>query len=428
MRKALLLLLLATPLLAAVPPAAKVNAVTENNASCDIGQYPAATLLLPHFEVDINSQATKALNTIFTVINTSRTPQMARVTLWTDLGYPGTWFNMFLSGYDAQTISLYEILARGRYPLTSVNTASGSASIQNLQNPYFVQDEMCNTSGGMAGPMMLQRLQKIFTTGERDEANCRVGTSHKNAVGYVTIDVINSCAITSPLDPSYWTETLLFDNVLTGEYERINPESTLGNYAGGNPLVHIRAVPEGGAAGSDPGTALPYTFYDRYTPAGARKFDRRQPLPSTFSARFIEGGRTGFQTNYVMWRETLTAGTKSECDYALNAKMPVARAQIVRFDEHENALALAADAFAPASSSVPTTSSMLPPMASADNGGWLWISLDNGASKRELNPYSTRRPSQNWMIVQMYSEGRYGVDFDASWLANGCTATPPAAP
>ncbi|MBV9493726.1 MAG: hypothetical protein JOZ54_05740 [Acidobacteria bacterium] len=428
MKKTLLALLVSLPLFAATAPAARVNAVTENNASCDIGQYPAATLLLPNFEVDINSQSTKALNTVFTVINTSRTPQMARVTLWTDLGYPGSWFNLFLSGYDAQTISLYEILARGRYPVTSVNMPTGTASAKNTENPNFVTDQICSPAGGLMSPLLLTRLQKIFTTGERDEPNCPVGLTHKNAIGYVTVDVVNSCATTSPLDPAYWTETILFDNVLTGEYERINPESTLGNYAGGNPLVHIRAIPEGGAAGSEPGTALPYTFYDRYTPAGARKFDRRQPLPSTFSARFIQGGRTGFQTMYAVWREALTGSAKSECEYMQNAKLGISKGQVVRFDEHENAVALANDGYSPATSSIPTTSSMLPPMASGDNGGWLWISFDNGASKKEVNPYSTRRASQNWVIVQMYAEGRYGVDFDASWIANGCTATPPSAP
>ena len=70
------------------------------------------------------------------------------------------------------------------------------------------------------------------------------------AVGYVTVDVVNSCSKASPLDPEYYAKTLLFDNVLTGDYERVMPDKAVGNYAGGNPLVHIRAIPEGGPAGS----------------------------------------------------------------------------------------------------------------------------------------------------------------------------------
>ena len=62
--------------------------------------------------------------------------------------------------------------------------------------------------------------------------------------------------------------------------------------ASGNPMVHIRAVPEGGPAHSNPGTNLPFTFYDRfnlggdtlgagvpYTSGANRLIDRRQPLP-----------------------------------------------------------------------------------------------------------------------------------------------------
>jgi len=78
---------------------------------------------------------------------------------------------------------------------------------------------------------------------------------------------------------------------------------TVGNFAAGEPMVHIRAIPEGGTAGSAPPTNLPYTFYDRYTPQGNRKMDRRVPLPSMFAARWIEGGAEAHPV-----RETLIAG------------------------------------------------------------------------------------------------------------------------
>jgi hypothetical protein len=116
-----------------------------------------------------------------------------------------------------------------------------------------------------------------------------------NAVGYATIDVVASCTPRDPTDPLYYTNDILFDNVLTGDYQQVGPhpagELQIGLDAGGNPMVHIRAVPEGGGAGSSVTTALPYTFYDRYTQQIRRTFDRRQPLPSTFAARFIQGAR-----------------------------------------------------------------------------------------------------------------------------------------
>jgi hypothetical protein len=403
---------------------------TENNASCDVGPYPAATLLLPYFEVDINAPTTTAVNTIFTVVNTSRTPQIIRSTIWTDLGYPVAWFDSFLTGYDAQSISMYEVLVRGRFPVTFASSPPGPMSGSNASNPNMAVDKFCmQFSGTQISPALLARLQRELTTGERDDPSCPVGTKHDHAIGYVTVDVINSCAVDSPLDASYWTDVILYDNVLTGEYVRINPDPETGNYAGANPLVHIRAIPEGGSSGATPPVAFPYTFYDRYTPLGARKMDRRQPLPSVFAARWIEGGPTGFQTNLTVWREGITGTTKEQCDYAKNRNLPVPRTMLVRFDEHENATASAVDMSTPSSAAIPTTSSFFPASSAAgDHGGWMWISLDNGNGRAEKSSYSIKRPSQNWIIVQMYAEGRYAVDFDATYLANGCTLTPAITP
>ena len=403
---------------------------TDNNASCDIGPYPAATLLLPYFEVDIHAPTTTAVNTIYTVVNTSKYPQIVRSTIWTDLGYPVAWFDSFLTGYDLLSVSLYEVIARGRFPMTTADTTPGSASAANSANPNMRVDKFCSQfSGSVIIDPALSRLQRQLTDGWRDDPDCPVGTKHAHAIGYVTVDVINSCSVVSPFDAEYWTQVLLYDNVLTGEYVRINPDPESGNYAGANPLVHIRAIPEGGAAGTTPAVSFPYTFYDRYTPVGARKMDRRQPLPSTFAARWIEGGPTGFQTNLTVWREGVTGPTKSACDYAKNKDLPVSKTTVIRFDEHENATANAADMASPSSAAIPTTSSFFPPLSPAgDKGGWMWMSLDNGAGRAENSAYSIRRPSQNWIIVQMYAEGRYAVDFDATWLANGCTLTPPIAP
>lgn len=425
-RPRFLAVLLALALLTA-PGAGAADIALENNATCDIGPYPAATLLLPYFEVDFKSPVTTAVNTIVSVVNTSRLPQVVRVTVWTDLGYPVTWFNMFLTGYDTHTISLYEIIARGRFPLTTAEAIPGRVSASNTANPNVVPELLCKPfGGGMVSQTLLARLQRTLTTGVRDDADCPVGTKHDHAVGYVTIDVINSCAIDSPLESTYWTDVLLYDNVLTGDYIRINPDEQTGNYAGANPLVHIRAIPEGGVAGTAPAVPMPFTFYDRYTPRGARKMDRRQPLPSVWAARFIEGGSTGFQTNLTIWRESATGVTNAQCDYARNAGMPIAKTNLVRFDEHENATSLSADIVSPATAAIPSNSPLFPAISvSGDTGGWMWISLDNGAGRAQPSPYSSNRPSQSWVGIQMYAEGRYGVDFDATWLSNGCAAVPP---
>src|SRR5688572_14487267 len=73
---------------------------TNNDDSCDIGVYPAATLLLPIFDVDLAAAAGAGETTLFTITNVSSAPQIAHVTVWTDWSFPILDFNIFLTGYD----------------------------------------------------------------------------------------------------------------------------------------------------------------------------------------------------------------------------------------------------------------------------------------------------------------------------------------
>src|SRR5204863_9782656 len=147
---------------------------------------------------------------------------------------------------------------------------------------------------------MLADLQLLCTVGKGSGACCTtsIGGVHADAIGYATIDVVADCAATTAASPDYFTSLLLYDNVLAGDYQQLTPSPR--PFATGGPLVHIRAVPEGGPVGSLVGTSLPYTFYDRYT-AGlpSRTIDRRQPLPSTFAARFINGGTGALNANLL---------------------------------------------------------------------------------------------------------------------------------
>src|SRR3954451_4946983 len=83
------LLLIATSAFAASP--FSIN----NDDSCDVIVAPAATLLLPYFEVDLDPAGT-GQTTIFTVTNFFYRPQVAHVTLWTDHGYPVMALNLYL--------------------------------------------------------------------------------------------------------------------------------------------------------------------------------------------------------------------------------------------------------------------------------------------------------------------------------------------
>lgn len=446
--RASLLLLLLTSSIFGSTSSTVAPTTTNNDDSCDISLAPAATLLLPYFQVQLTGSANTAQTTVFSVVNVSPYPQIARVTVWTDWGYPALMFNLFMSGYEAKSVDMREMLVRGHVPTEA--TPVGRFSYGNYASPYlyvpFTGD--CGSRTPFPGTL-LRDARSFLTTGfgvgaaatcsVADGEDAHVGSDHgpSIAAGYVTVDVVANCSSNLPTSPKYFTRDLLFDNVLIGDYQIIAPYGTGNGYAGGAPLVHIRAIPEGGRPGSIVATRLPYTFYDRLTNINEnvpRTIDRRQPLPSAFAARWIDGGETNFETNYAVWREAVT-GPQAACDdYSANANMPVA--ELIRFDERENAASVGRVAASnqkrglSAASIIAPYAVQFPTLYTTDVGGWAYLNLNNGGDKSYSASRegfgSPRSVSQNWVVVNMFAEGRYGVSSDAQWLGNGCSpALPP---
>jgi hypothetical protein len=448
--------------------AASVQAgVADNDATCDIKVGPAATLLLPYFEVDLQNADQM---TLFTITNVSRYSQIAHVTLWTDWGFPVLTFNIFLAGYDVQSINLRDILISGMVasPVgtgpTSVKSPLGALTSPanggpDYANPNFKAAIECDALPGVIPPAVMAAVRRALTLGVAPDCTTAVGGVHADAIGYATVDLVGSCTTRLPSDALYYTTDLLFDNVLIGDYQQIGPHPSFevpSFDAGGNPMVHLRAVPEGGSAGSNVVTELPYTFYDRYTTAANRLLDRRQPLPSTFAARFIQGGPAAFATTYTIWREGFGDGSCNS-NLPLNGVPPIT--EIVRFDERDNPfvsntpcniLCTPNVPRLPATSSSSTDSSVYPAMLTADVAGWMYLNLNNGGSTGYsvttrgvgglptvvTGPGSTSslapsgsatigpRPSQNWVTITMFGSfgtKRLTAEFDAASLGNGCT-------
>ncbi|HYL04398.1 MAG TPA: hypothetical protein VE075_00045, partial [Thermoanaerobaculia bacterium] len=69
---------------------------------CTIDAVPSATLLLPYFEVDLNNP--NGLTTLFSVNNASATAILVHVVMWSDLSVPVLDFNIYLTGYDVQSV------------------------------------------------------------------------------------------------------------------------------------------------------------------------------------------------------------------------------------------------------------------------------------------------------------------------------------
>jgi hypothetical protein len=424
------------PLAFFLAASALAGVTTNNDDSCDIALQPAATLLLPYFEVDFQSPQTAATQTLFTIQNTSSLPQIARVTLWTDWGFPAYSFPVFLGGYDVQGFNLYDLFAAGTVVTTSIdgsapeNPTFGSQPALNGANPNFLAD-VANSCRDIPAPLaqpLLDELRRMFTTGATT-SGCTIGGTHANAIGYATIDVVATCAARNPTSPGYFS-ILLYDNVLTGDYQQLVPRGGR-SYAQGSALVHIRAIPEGGPAGTVVATSLPYTFYDRYTVAQpSRTMDRRQPLPSVFAPRFIAGGPGALNTMLKIWREGVSTSNASCSDYKNNQ---LQMGEAVRFDEQENATVFEVCQFCQRPDATPLTmaisathGTLLPPIATAgDAGGWLYLNVDNGGSAN----YSAARPgygqrgraSQAWVITSMFAEPTYATETAAIALGNGCS-------
>src|SRR5687768_13030484 len=242
------LLLLACFLVATAAGAATLN----NDDSCDIAVMPAATLLLPYFEVDLDNAGR---TTLFSVTNVTNVERIARVTLWTDRAHPVFAFNLYLTGYDVQTISLYDVIANG-----VIGSASGTGKNVTPRgrfsdpNPALDLGACAVLPGGLDAAS-IPYMQAALTEGKIG-ACTTAGGVHEHAVGYATIDVVRACTTNLPTERKYWTEDIAFDNVLLGEFHQVDGPN---NFAQGEAMVHIRAIPEGGGASA----GFPRTFYQR---------------------------------------------------------------------------------------------------------------------------------------------------------------------
>ncbi|HKO00718.1 MAG TPA: hypothetical protein VJ032_03425, partial [Thermoanaerobaculia bacterium] len=192
------------------------------------------------------------------------------------------------------------------------------------------------------------------------------------------------------------------------------------------------------------------TFYDRFTtigPAYPRTMDRRQPLPSTFAARWIQGGTRNFETSFQIWREGYTGAGAACARYVDNSSKQ--GVDVARFDEHANAFILGTGIIIctppprsmlslPATSKLDSGSTTFPFAYNGnDVSGWMFVNISNGGSPaysaapgRDFKTGSSTvaacaRQSQGWMTTTMTAEGRYSVAWDATALGNGCSISLP---
>ncbi len=368
------------------------------SGNCRVGNQPAATLLIPYFEVDLNHPG--GATTLMSVNNGSSKPAIARVVLWTDWGVPTLAFDVYLMGYDVQTLNLRDLF-QGNLP-TTVPDASVAG---------------CGSTGGegpaaTSTPLDFSYLRAAHTgepVAKSTTSKCAgsPGTDPNLVTGYVTVDVVNRCSpravgttANTPADPHYFAANgmgLASDaNVLWGDYFYVNSDQ---NRASSQTAVAVVADPDF----FNPGD---YTFYGRYVSFDSR--DDRIPLSSLYYTRYLEGGPFSGGTDVVVWRDTRRAdadvrdcGTRP--DWA-----PLGEEQLVVFDEAENPREIPqSHAFPLATQKVHVGSQNLPV---TQPFGFLAIDLW----------HSDGTHAQGWVTTLMTAEGRYGAGADAVRMDDMC--------
>ncbi|HEX2644729.1 MAG TPA: hypothetical protein VHU81_17155 [Thermoanaerobaculia bacterium] len=397
--------LLALALTALLPLAAAPARAT----TCAVDDPPAATLLLPYFEVDLDDVQGQGRTTLFSVNNADPRAALAEVVLWTDLGVPTLSFQIYLTGFDVQTLNLRDIFAGGNLPRTAdrdrdpndATSPQGPLS-QDLSFPGCAG--ILPYSQPVLPPAFLQHLRAAHTGGPSSILSGRCsGRSFGDNVarGYVTVDLIKSCTLLNPSDAGYYGPNGFIDNrnVLWGDYYQVDPG---GHFASGDNLVRLEADPAAFGAGET-------TFYGRFS--GRSAVDAREPLATTWASRYLEGGPFSGGTSLVVWRDPGRPAETFECG-SRPSWQPLGRGRVTLFDEEENSHDFAGVAGQPAPFDfVAGRVSVGGALAPTSPFGWAFLDLGRAGGDPA---------TQSWVGTTFSASGLYSAGMEATALDSAC--------
>ena len=400
-----------------------------------IDAVPAATLLLPYFEVDLTSD--QGVTTLFSINNASQSAAVAHVVVWSNTSVPIIDFDVYLTGYDVQTINMRDIVKYGILPRTADRPADPNDKI-SPQGPFSEDINYPGSSGPCIAPYnnpvltgaYLDYIQKALL-GLPVASPAAPGTircwgqpfGDQIARGYVTIDFVNECSLLMPDTPIYYDRVIGYENILWGDYFYVEPGN---DFATGETLVHIEAGDAQQFNQDD------YSFYGRYQTPPWSGFDRREGLASSFATRFIEGGAFTGGTELIVWRDSRAkivdrAPVAGRCDF-YGVVFPLNEVEWMYFDEAEQAEEICTPDTPDPVISPPPPGSADPACLPLEAGryklvdereapwdfGWIYLNLN-------LPPATIGGdvlPAQAWVSVVMRAEGRYAVGYEAIQLDN----------
>ena len=380
-----------------------------------VAEQPAATLLLPYFEVDLSNSTPAADTTIISITNTSATALLNHVTIWTDLGVPALEFNVYLTGYDLWRLNLQQLLITGQMPAT----ASAGQDPTNTISPKGQKSQDINFAS-CSGQLPLPTLPALQVSGLQAALtghasvnygpNLCGGVNHGDNIarGFITIDTVNNCTTRFPSEAGYIQDDITFQNVLIGDVFYLNPAQ---NRAVSAPLISLVA------SLSDPAltTVGSYTFYGKYD--GFDGSDHRQPTSTTYAARYVNAGSpqglnfVNQGTTEIVWRDAKITQNPFACN-TTPSWYPLTVEGMDVFDEQEHVQIPAFCVQRPC----PVMSPLLPYPAQTQktvvggpqlptsfNAGWLYLDLNTTVTGQSAS--LTDQAAAQASVFSLYDQG-----------------------
>jgi hypothetical protein len=436
---------------------------------CNITAAPAATLLLPYFEVDIADPG--GVDTFFSINNAEPISILAHVIVWTDMSVEALDFNVYLTGYDVQTIGMGLIIRDGILPVTARQTSVspiGPYSIPAYLGTYTACASILPYAEPELDADFLDHLQSILTGGPSSIYGGRCGGYDYGdgiARGYVTVDNVLDCTLLTPCDNGYFTVypqnpppglVGYYLNALWGDWYMIDYAN---DFAQGDTLVHVQSFyPEwpyvlyGGVGTESPrlptpeenlaaamaargpvggGVGLGFgiggaTFYGRC----ATNFDPnivldyREPLATTFAARFYQNAAFTGGTDYLVWRDSLFNvyfGDEDGFSCAAGPDwFPLNERQVVFFDEQENPESACTISPCPEEDilfPLETQRVSIEDLDVSPESGWTYMNLNQ---LWNVGPRSVVFAAQAWVTAVHSAEGRFSAGLPAVQLDSMC--------
>ncbi len=398
---------------------------------CTIDATPAATLLLPYFEVDIDNA--DGVDTFFSINNASSAAVLTHVVVWTDMSVEALDFNVYLTGYDVQTIGMGLMIRDGILPRTAKSTSVSPRGPFSDSDPNAYP--ACTGILPYTNPALdsdyIDHVQSILTGGPSSIYNGRCGGfDHGDNIarGYVTADAVYDCTLLTPCDVGYFYLGVdegglpipggvgAFDNVLWGDWYMIDYAN---DFAQGDALVHLEA---GDYNSDDWNTLISGTFYNRCTPVFWTPFpDMREPLATTFAVRFYQNAAFTGGTDFLVWRDSLYVPADGWSCSSGPIWYPLTQRQAVFFDEAENPEALCTI------SPCPEDEILFPIEAQRVSVGGLSVTPESGWAYFNLNQsgdafgvVAEAVAAGNWVIAVHSAEGRFSAGLPAIQLDSFC--------